>query len=689
MTILNSTITWTWFNIYALKMIFLLVWVAVCNFTILNYFNKSLIPFLIHQNFKNLGYQFIDTFLRKENPKKIPHIKRKPFSMDELSNSNLKVERDFVNSTILSFTLSFFVFLGFLSFLNKNQKINEFYQIFPFHQPFYSSLYNFDNILLNLNQLNYISLKSTVLVFLTWILLAVGILGVVAFFTLLERKVLAALQHRKGPDIAGFFGILQPIADGAKLIKKQNITPASSNSLIFKISPILVFCLALTTWSVVSLDYEAQIVSLDFEILFILAISSLGVYGIILGGWSSNSKYAFLGALRSTGQMLSYEIALGLSILPVVLITGSFKLSEIISYQAIIFLPLLLMIFPSFIVFLISMLVETNRHPFDLPEAEAELVAGYNVEYGAFSFALFFLAEYASMILMSVLITLLFASGWDTMVALINCENSWAFNNSLIFFTSFLIACNEKIFNFFYTQVYSGIFINLPSYQLPTFYERLNSGISKIPATGDIFYEPSVTYQIFNQVISEEFQIKKFFNVNLFFEKNVKYSNVLNNVFDDGTRFNSMDLWNSNSNLKNLIYLVMNHEASILFLDKIKFSSQSINNYFDSSTYLTFLISDFNKFAFLWSILFFKFKIFLNKIMYYLTYIFLSMFFFFKVSLIYYFFVLVRGFLPRTRPDQLMSFGWKVLLPFAFGFLVYIIGILFYYDFAPIIHIFF
>lgn len=533
---------------------------------------------------------------------------------------------------------------------------------------------------------NYVNIKFIGLTLITWVLLAVGILGVVAFFTLLERKVLAALQHRKGPDIAGLFGILQPIADGAKLIKKQNITPTSSNSLIFKISPILVFCLSLTTWSVISLDYEAQIVSLDFEILFILAISSLGVYGIILGGWSSNSKYAFLGALRSTGQMLSYEIALGLSVLPVVIITGSFKLSEIVAFQAIIFSPFLIMIFPSFLIFLISMLVETNRHPFDLPEAEAELVAGYNVEYGAFSFALFFLAEYASMILMSVLITLLFLGGWDMMISLLNCENNWNFISDPFFLKNLVPDVDNQIFNFFYSSILLETFFHKNLWQLPFFFEKsynmANSSILNVKS--DIFYSPSISHDMLFSIQKNSLDLintnNDFFNSKYVISNDFNYdNNILNVICGD-----SVNIF-KDKYLNKISFLLINHEIATISSKNLNYS---INNSFDSGSYLSFLFLSFNKFSFILSNFLFKLKLFYNKYMYILTYIFISSFFFIKVSLIYYFFVLVRGFLPRTRPDQLMSFGWKVLLPFAFGFLVFIIGFVYYYDFAPIINIF-
>lgn len=259
----------------------------------------------------------------------------------------------------------------------------------------------------------------------------------VAYFTIAERKVMAAIQRRRGPNIVGFWGLLQPLADGLKLVIKELIIPSKSNVIIFLIAPVLVIILSLVGWSVIPFGIEdtlfsknnnsieklsitlehiynniyLQISDIRYGVLFILAISSLNVYGIIIAGWASNSKYAFLGALRSAAQMISYEVSIGLVILPVVLLSGSLNFSEIIFIQSKtgwFVLPLL----PCAIIFFISMLAETNRAPFDLPEAEAELVAGYNVEYSSITFAMFFLGEYSNMLLMSSIITILFFGGW-------------------------------------------------------------------------------------------------------------------------------------------------------------------------------------------------------------------------------------------------------------------------------------
>ena len=238
----------------------------------------------------------------------------------------------------------------------------------------------------------------------------VPLLVAVAYLTLLERKVMASMQQRRGPNVVGLFGLLQPLADGLKLLIKETILPSSANTIIFILAPIITFLLALVTWSVIPFGSGMVLIDLNVGILFVFAISSLGVYGIIAAGWSSNSKYSFLGALRSAAQMVSYEVSIGLIIMCVLLCAGSLNLSEIVYAQKEVWycIPL----FPLFIMFFISGLAETNRAPFDLPEAEAELVSGYNTEYAAMGFALFFLGEYANMILMCSVLSILFLGGW-------------------------------------------------------------------------------------------------------------------------------------------------------------------------------------------------------------------------------------------------------------------------------------
>ena len=240
--------------------------------------------------------------------------------------------------------------------------------------------------------------------------LVVPLLVAVAYLTLAERKVMASMQRRKGPNVVGFFGILQPLADGLKLLIKEPVLPSSANTVVFLAAPVVTFLLALISWAVIPFGEGMVLSDLDIGMLYIFAISSLGVYGVIMAGWSSNSKYAFLGALRSTAQMVSYEVSLGLIIITVLMCVGSLNLSEIVLAQEEVWFAVPL--FPLLLLFFISCLAETNRAPFDLPEAEAELVAGYNVEYSSMGFALFFLGEYANMIMMSVLCIILFLGGW-------------------------------------------------------------------------------------------------------------------------------------------------------------------------------------------------------------------------------------------------------------------------------------
>ena len=231
-------------------------------------------------------------------------------------------------------------------------------------------------------------LYDILFIILKILLIIVPLMVSIAYLTYFERKVIGAIQLRKGPNVVGPFGLFQPIADGIKLLTKETIFPQNSNKLIFAFSPILTFALALLSWAVIPVDYKLVLSDINVGIMYIFAISSLGVYGIIMAGWSSNSRYAFLGALRSAAQMISYEVSIGLIIISILLTSGSLNLTEIVLSQENYWY--VIPHFPMFLIFFISTLAETNRAPFDLPEAESELVAGYNVEYSSMTFGLFF-----------------------------------------------------------------------------------------------------------------------------------------------------------------------------------------------------------------------------------------------------------------------------------------------------------
>jgi len=232
----------------------------------------------------------------------------------------------------------------------------------------------------------------------------------VAYLTYAERKVIAAMQLRKGPNVVGPFGLLQPIADAVKLLFKETILPAGANKVVFLLAPMLVFTLGLIGWAVIPFDEGLVLADINVGILYLFAISSMGVYGVLMAGWASNSKYPFLGALRSAAQMVSYEVSMGFVIITVLICVGSLNLTDIVLAQKDLwfFIPL----FPMFVVFFISTLAETNRSPFDIAEGESEIVAGFFLEYSSFTFALFFMGEYANMILMSAMTTILFLGGW-------------------------------------------------------------------------------------------------------------------------------------------------------------------------------------------------------------------------------------------------------------------------------------
>ena len=238
----------------------------------------------------------------------------------------------------------------------------------------------------------------------------VPVLVCVAFFTLLERKIMAYIQRRRGPNVVGISGLLQPFADGLKLLIKEPIIPGNANRYLYTLAPILSLFLSFLGWAIVPFGYNLVFANLNLGILYLFAVSSLGVYGVILAGWASNSKYAFFGALRSAAQMISYEVSIGIIIITVLMCAGSLNLTQVILAQKTIWY--IFPLFPLFFLFFISAVAETNRAPFDLPEAEAELVSGFNVEYSSVGFAFFFIGEYANIILMSGLTVILFFGGW-------------------------------------------------------------------------------------------------------------------------------------------------------------------------------------------------------------------------------------------------------------------------------------
>ena len=240
--------------------------------------------------------------------------------------------------------------------------------------------------------------------------LLVPVLISVAMIVWLDRRVWAFVQKRQGPNVVGPFGLLQSLADALKYIFKEIIIPASSNKIIFVLAPIITMTLALIAWAVIPFGIDQVLADINVGILYIFAVSSLGVYGIIMGGWASNSKYPFLGAIRSAAQMVSYEVSIGIIIINVLLCVGSLNLNDIVIAQKNMWFVIPL--FPMFVVFFISALAETNRPPFDLPEAEAELVAGYQTEYSGMMYAMFWLGEYANILLMCALGSILFLGGW-------------------------------------------------------------------------------------------------------------------------------------------------------------------------------------------------------------------------------------------------------------------------------------
>lgn len=302
-----------------------------------------------------------------------------------------------------------------------------------------------DILILDLKMFKLISLIILLVILVLFLTLTI------AFFTLLERKVLSAMQRRSGPNKVGVGGLLQPIADALKLIFKETLRPSSSDKIAFFIAPILAFFISLLTWLVIPVDYYGTISDLNIGLLYLLALSSISVYTIILAGWSSNSRYAFLGALRSSAQMISYELAIGFIFLTILKLSGSLNLNSIITAQAVsgwfIFLN-----WPIFLVFLVCGLAETSRPPFDLPEAESELVSGYNVEYSSATFALFFLAEYCHILTNSAVVTITFLGGYLPIWPFVEVSPIW-FSLKLMVCVFFFIWVRATLPRFRYDQL--------------------------------------------------------------------------------------------------------------------------------------------------------------------------------------------------------------------------------------------
>lgn len=261
----------------------------------------------------------------------------------------------------------------------------------------------------------------------------------IAVMTLLERKAMSSIQRRRGPSVAGFFGILQPLADGLKLLLKEVFYTSNSNVILFFLSPVLTFFFTLVIWLIVPLSVNFVLLEMPFILLFVLIISSLSVQTIIFSGWSSNSKYAFLGSIRSASQMISYELCMSTIFASIIVMSGSFSIFDIVNSQECIWF--IVPLFPMWVLFVVCSLAETNRAPFDLAEAEAELVAGYNVEYSAISFALFFLAEYGNILIMSVLSTIFFFGGWFLPI-----NSSFFCGEILVFVFALKVSLNVLLF---------------------------------------------------------------------------------------------------------------------------------------------------------------------------------------------------------------------------------------------------
>lgn len=292
---------------------------------------------------------------------------------------------------------------------------------------------------------------KTLLLIIEYLLIILPVLVAVAYMTLVEREILGSIQRRKGPNVVGPSGILQPLADGLKLMIKEIILPTNVNTFLFILAPVITFVGTMMYWAILPISKGITYTDFNVGVLFFYAISSLAIYGIIISGWASNTKYPFMGSIRSAAQMISYELSLGTIFAVIFLCTGSLNFTKIVLAQKYVWFCIPL--FPLFIIFLIALLAECNRHPFDLPEAEGELVSGFNTEYSAMGFALFFIGEYGNIIVMSTLISILFCGGWLPLFGLTCIPGVIWLALKIMFFISFYVIVRGAYVRFRYDQL--------------------------------------------------------------------------------------------------------------------------------------------------------------------------------------------------------------------------------------------
>lgn len=449
--------------------------------------------------------------------------------------------------------------------------------------------------------------------------LYIGILLTVAFYTLAERKFMGSVQRRMGPNVVGFMGLLQAFADALKLILKELVIPYRANKFLFIGAPFMFLTLALLGWAVMPFAADVIIADILYGLLFIYLVSSMSVFGVIIAGWASNSKYPFLGALRSAAQMISYEVSMGFILIIVSILTGSFNLIDIVLLQKDLWLVLLLS--PLFLMFLVSILAETNRAPFDLPEAEAELVAGYNLEYSGIMFAMFFLAEYANMLLMSFLTIHLFLGGWSFIpFSLIT------FLKAIFHMVMFGIA------KFIYLLRYSWVDLHLLLVDNPSeFVPRLT------------FYCKTMLQELYRFMICT-----------------LRQKEYTNQYDKFGDAYEQLVLLHASHNVLRQDHMLLGNYIEIA---KSKSLYNSINIYktpFYNYKWSTFLVPN-------------------NDLLIEKSFIAVGV----KLVFLSIFFVLTRSALPRYRYDQLMYIGWKAFLPVTIGYIFLVMGVCFYFDMLP------